>query len=102
MVEVFVILLRLNEREDAFDQDEQDDSEAEHISGGPRILLSALNLRGHIGHGAHVISTGLDIARTWEPKISELQIKVLINQYVLYFDVPVAEFFTIMHVVHGR
>ena len=91
VVEVF-LLAGLLEWEDALDDDEEDDSDAEHVHIGALVLLSLLDFRCHVGHGAAVRLQSVDVLVAGEAEVSQLEVEVVVDEDVLEFQVPVDDF----------
>lgn len=79
----------LLKREDALHDDEQDHSEAEHVNFLSVVLLSLLNLRGHVREGAPVALKAFDLLVAREAEVSDLQVHLLVDKDVLQLQVTV-------------
>ena len=60
VVEVFLLSCLL-EWEDALDNDEEDDSNAEHVDVLALVLLALLDFGGHVGHRASITGQSVDV-----------------------------------------
>lgn len=67
-VEVF-FFASLFKGEDALDNDEEDDSDGEHVDFGALVLLALLDLGSHVGHGAAVRLESIDVLVTGEAEV---------------------------------
>lgn len=88
VVEVF-FLACLFEGEDALDDDEENDSDGEHVDVGSLVLLAEFDLGGHVSHGAAVGAEGVDVLVARESEVGDLKVKVVVNKDVLEFEVSV-------------
>lgn len=88
VVEV-LFLAGLLEGEDALDDDEEDDSDGEHVNIGSLVLLAQLDLGSHVGHGTTVRVECIDVLVAGEAEVGDLEVEVVINKDVLEFEVSV-------------
>ena len=88
VVEV-LFLAGLLEWEDALDDDEEDDSDGEHVDLGAGVLLALLDFWCHVGHSATVRLQSVNVLVAGEAKVSQLEVEVVIDKDVLKFEVSV-------------
>lgn len=79
----------LLEGEDALDNDEEDDSNGEHVDLLAGVLLALLNFWRHVGHCATVRLQSVNILVAGEAKVGQLEVQVVIDEDVLKFEVSV-------------
>jgi len=99
VVEVFFSASFL-EGEDALNDDEQNDSEAEHINLGAVVLFAFFDLGGHVGEGASVALEAVDVLVASETEVSKLKVELFIDKDVLELKVTVDNSVGV-HVFHG-
>lgn len=88
VVEVF-FLASLLEWEDALHDNEQNDSDAEHVNILALVRFAFLDLWGHVGHGAAVRAELVDVLVTGEAKVSKFQVEIVVNEDVFELEVTV-------------
>ena len=79
----------LLEREDALNNDEEDDSDGEHVNLSALVLLALLDLRCHVGHGATIGVEVINVLVAGKAEVSELQVKVVVDENVFELQVAV-------------
>ena len=77
------------EGEDALNDDEQNDSEGEHVNLSAVVLLSFFDFWGHVGKSAAVALEAVDVLVASEAEISKLEVKFVIDQDVFELKVTV-------------
>ena len=60
--------------ENALDNDEENDSDAEHVNVLSLVLLALLDLGGHVGHRAAVRLKGIDVLVAGEAEVGDLEV----------------------------
>ena len=88
VVEV-LFLAGLLEREDALNDDEEDDSDGEHVDLLALVLLVLLDFGCHVGHGAAVGVESINVLVAGKAKVSEPKVEVIIDEDVLKLEVAV-------------
>jgi len=84
-----LFLAGLLEGEDALDNDEEDDSDGEHVDLGAGVLLALLDFWCHVGHSATVRLQGVNVLVAGEAEVCKLEVEVVIDEDVLKFEVSV-------------
>lgn len=81
----------LFEGENALHDDEEDDSNAEHIDLSALVLLALLDLGCHVGHGTAVGVKVVYVLVNSEAEVGKLQVEVVIDEDVLELEVAVSD-----------
>ena len=87
-VEVFLLASFL-EGEDALNDDEQDDTNWEHVDLLANVCLSLFDLRSHVGHGSSVRPQSIDVFVTRKSEVGNFEVQIVVNKDVLKFEVAV-------------
>lgn len=88
VVEV-LFLAGLLEWENALDNDEEDDSDGEHVDLLALVLLALLNFGSHVSHGATVGVKSINVLVAGEAEVGNLEVQVVIDKDVLKLEVAV-------------
>ena len=87
-VEVF-FLAGFFEWENALDDDEEDDSDGEHVDVLALVSLALLDLGGHVGHRAAVRAELVDVLVAGEAEVGDFQVEVVVDEDVFELEVAV-------------
>ena len=99
VVEVFLLSCLL-EWEDALDNDEDDNSNGEHVDLLSLVGLVFLDFWGHVGHCSSVAGKVVNALVASETEISNLEVEVVGDEDVLELEVSVDDLL-VVHVLHG-
>ena len=99
VVEVF-FLASLLEWENALHNDEENDSDGEHVNILSLVGLALLNLGSHVGHGATVRVERVDVLIAGEAEVGEFQVELVIDEDVFKLQVAVDDSAAV-HVLDG-
>ena len=91
VVEIF-FLAGFFEGENALHNNEEDDSDGEHVDILTLVLLAFLDLGCHVGHGSAVGLKSINVLVASESEVGKFQVEVVIDKDVLELQVSVHNF----------
>ena len=80
------------------DNNEEDDSDGEHVDILTLVLLAFLDFGCHVGHGSTVGLKSIDVLVASESEVGQFQVEVVIDEDVLKLQVSV-HYFAAVHVL---
>jgi len=88
VVEVFLLACLL-EWEDALHDNEQNDTDAEHVNILALVRFAFLDLGGHVRHGAAVRAERVNVLVTGEAEVGKFQVEIVVDEDVFELEVTV-------------